>query len=249
MKTVQVLPTRSAMGEAAATAIARILRERLAATDGLVRVVFAAAPSQSETLAKLVATDGVDWSRIEAFHMDEYLGLPDDHPSGFANWLQDQLFSRVPFHAFHPIKPGPHPEETAADYAELLAGGPLDLVVCGIGQNGHVAFNDPPVADFDDPLDAKVVELDDTCRQQQVEDGGFASLDEVPTHAITLTVPRLMRAAAIVCVVPDASKRAAVTAALTGPVTTALPASILRTHPNATFIFDQEAGADVDLGR
>lgn len=249
MNTVQVLPDRAAMGAAAGAVIADTLRQRLAATDRLVRVVFAAAASQSEALAALTQAPGIDWSRIEGFHMDEYLGLPADHPSGFVNWLRHHLFSRVEFHAFHPILPGEAPHQTAAEYADLLAAAPIDLVVCGIGQNGHVAFNDPPVADFADPLDAKVVELDETCRRQQVTDGGFASFDDVPTHAITLTVPRLMRASAIVCVVPGANKRAAVTAALTGPVTAALPASILRTHPHVTFIFDQEAGADVDLSR
>lgn len=246
MSAVHVLPDRSAMGRAAAAIIAQVLKERLETADGPLQVVFAAAQSQSDTLDALVATEGIDWSRIEAFHMDEYLGLPADHPSGFANWLQQHLFGRVPFRAVHPIRPGADPQQAAAEYAALMGDAPLDLVICGIGQNGHVAFNDPPVADFDDPLDAKVVELDLACRQQQVEDGGFTTLEDVPTHAITLTVPRLMRTAAIVCIVPDASKRQAVTAALTGPITTELPASILRTHPHATFVLDQEAGADVD---
>lgn len=207
-------------------------------------MVFAAAQSQSDTLAALVKAEGIDWSRIEAFHMDEYLGLADDHPSGFGNWLQAHLFGKAPFRAVHLIPPGDRPEQAVASYAGLLGQRPLDLVVCGIGENGHVAFNDPP-ADFNDPVDVKVVALDDTCRWQQVRDGGFAILDEVPTHAITLTVPRLMRAGAILCIVPGASKRAALTAALNGPITPTLPASILRTHPNITFILDQEAAADV----
>lgn len=249
MTTIHVLPDRPTMGRQAATIIAQILKERLLAVDGPVRVVFAAAQSQRDTLDALIATDGIDWSRIEAFHMDEYLGLPEEHPSGFANWLRQHIFGRVPFRATHTIHPGADPEQAATDYASLMGDAPLDLVICGIGQNGHLAFNDPPVADFNDPLDAKVVELDLTCRLQQVEDGGFATLEEVPTHAITLTVPRLMHSVAVVCIVPDASKRQAVTAALTGPITTEVPASILRTHPNATFVLDKEAGADVDPGQ
>lgn len=245
MSTVRVLPDRASMGAVAAATIADLLRERLASTSRPLRVVFAAAQSQSDTLAALALADGIDWSRVEAFHMDEYLGLPADHPSGFANWLRSHLFDRLPLGAVHLIQPGADPEQAAAAYARELGTGPVDLVVCGIGQNGHIAFNDPPVADFVDPLDVKVVELDASCRSQQVDDGGFATFDDVPTHAITLTVPRLMRARAIVCIVPDASKRAAVTAALIGPLTTDVPASILRTHPRVWFILDKEAGADV----
>lgn len=245
MTTIDVYPDRATMGQAAAARIADLLRERLGASSGPLRVVFAAAQSQSDTLAALIAADGIEWSRIEAFHMDEYLGLPPEHPSGFANWLQANLFGRAPFKAVHLIVPGDEPERTAADYAALLGPEPVDLVVCGIGENAHIAFNDPGVADFDDPLDVKVVELDDTCRWQQVRDGGFDSFDEVPTHAITLTVPRLLRSHAIVCIVPDAGKREAVTASLHGPITPDVPASILRTHPRVSFIFDQEAGADV----
>lgn len=241
---IRVLPDRPALGRAAAHAIADVLRRGLKQSATL-RVVFAAAPSQTETLAALVEADDIDWSRIDAFHMDEYLGLPDDHPSRFANWLRLHLFERVPLRSVNLIRPGTDARQTASGYAALLGQAPIDLVVCGIGENGHIAFNDPPVADFADPLDVKVVELDETCRRQQVHDGAFSAVDDVPTHAITLTVPRLMRAGAIICVVPGANKRRAAAAAVAGPVTTECPASILRTHPHARLFLDEEAGADV----
>jgi len=241
---VTIAPDREALGRAAATQIASLLRERLAGQDP-VRVIFAAAPSQSETLAHLVATPDLDWSRIEAFHMDEYLGLPLDHPARFAAWLDRNLFTLVPFRAVHRIQPEPDPNRCVAEYARLLGEAPIDLVVCGIGANGHIAFNDPAVADFADPLAVKIVELDDVCRQQQVDDDCFATLPDVPTHAITVTIPQFMRAATVVCVVPGSLKEAAVTAALTGPVTPMCPASILTTHPHCYFFLDEEAGANV----
>src|SRR5690606_22588928 len=134
----------------------------------------------------LVAADGIDWARVTAFHMDEYLGLPAGAPERFALWLREAIFDRLPFAAVHLIEPGDDPDATAAQYAELLAQAPVDLVCLGIGQNGHLAFNDPPVADLDDPLDVKVVTLDHACRQQQVDDECFATLEEVPHRAITL---------------------------------------------------------------
>lgn len=240
---VRVFPDRLALGQAAAEEIARELEIALGQAP-TVRVVFAAAASQEETLATLTKTDGIDWSRIDAFHMDEYLGLPPDHPSGFANWLQARLFSLVPFHSVNLIEPGTDPDKVAENYAALLNLAPVDLVVCGIGQNGHIAFNDPPVADFADPLDAKGVQLDETCRRQQVDDGGFDTFEDVPTHAITLTIPELLRARTIICIVPGANKRQAVTAALTGPITTQCPAS-LRTHQDVRMFLDSESGADV----
>jgi glucosamine-6-phosphate deaminase len=239
-----ILPDRQAVGRVAAHDIGDALRRALAGQDRA-RVVFAAAPSQSETLAELVRQDGIDWGRVDAFHMDEYIGLPPDHPARFANWLDQHLFTLVPFGTISRITPGADPQATCDDYGSRLRAESIDLVVCGIGETGHIAFNDPPVADFSDPADVKIVRLDSLTRQQQVDEGCFASLDEVPTDALTVTIPPLMSAAAIVCIVPGAHKRAAVTATLTGPVSTACPASILTTHPNVHFYLDKEAGADV----
>lgn len=235
--------SRPAMAEAAAADIAAELRLRLA-TQSAVRVIFAAAPSQADTLAALREAPGIDWRRVTAFHMDEYIGLPPGAPERFATWLDDHVFKRVPFGVVHRIVPEPDPEAAAAGYASLLAQGPLDVVCLGIGVNGHIAFNDPPVADFDDPLDVKVVELDAACRQQQVDDKCFPTLDDVPRRAITLTIPLLMRGRRLFCVVPGRSKRHAVAATLGGPITTSCPASILRTHPDCTLYLDPESDPD-----
>lgn len=236
MPRVQSFPDRAAMGAAAAADVAAELRARLAEQDG-VRVVFAAAPSQSDMLDRLVAAPGIDWTRVTAFHMDEYLGLPPDAPARFANWLDRAIFTRVPFAEVHRIDP----EAGATPYAKVLAEAPVDIVCLGIGQNGHLAFNDPPVADLDDPEDVKVVELDRTCRQQQVDDGAFPAFADVPTHAITLTIPRLLDARRLFCVVPGAAKRHAVDRALRAPISTADPATALRTHPDVTLYLDAEA--------
>jgi glucosamine-6-phosphate deaminase len=240
MPEVRSFPDRAEMGAAAAADVAEELRTRLAA-QGEVRVVFAAAPSQSDMLDRLVAAPDIDWTRVTAFHMDEYLGLPADSPARFANWLDRAVFGRVPFAAVHRIDPGEDPEATASAYAKLLAEAPIDVVCLGIGQNGHLAFNDPPVADLADPHAVKVVELDLLCRQQQVDDGAFAAVADVPTHAITLTIPRLLDARRLFCVVPGAAKRHAVDRALHAPVSAADPATALRTHPAVTLYLDGDS--------
>jgi glucosamine-6-phosphate deaminase len=236
-------PARDAMGRAAAADIAAAMRRRIAAA-GSARMVFAAAPSQSEMLAALLDEPSLDWGRVTAFHMDEYIGIDADAPQAFGNWLDHYLFGKARFGAVHRIFPGSAPGEAAARYARLLDEAPIDIVCLGIGVNGHIAFNDPPVADFDDPEDVKIVELDAVCRRQQVDDGCFADLADVPTHALTLTIPRLLRAAELFCVVPGPLKRAAVAATLQGPISTACPASILRRHPACTLHIDREADPD-----
>ncbi|MGO1077423.1 6-phosphogluconolactonase [Inquilinus sp. CA228] len=237
---VQVHPSRAEMGRAAAAVVAAKLRRRLA-DGGSARMIFAAAPSQAEMLDALVAEPGIDWGRVTAFHMDEYIGLAPDAPARFALWLRRNLFDRVPFGAVHLIDPGADPAGAAADYARALAQAPIDIVCLGIGVNGHLAFNDPPVADLTDPLDVKVVELDAVCRRQQVDDGCFPGFGDVPTHAITLTVPRLLRADRLVCVVPGAAKREAVYRALNDPIGAACPATALRRHPAVTLFLDPES--------
>jgi len=234
--------SREMMGLAAAEQVAQGLRARLA-TQSRVRLVFAAAPSQAEMLAALCRMPGIDWARVVAFHMDEYVGLPSSAPQRFSAWLDAHLFHRLPFAAVHRLQP--EQEGAEAGYAEALNAAPIDIVCLGIGVNGHIAFNDPPVADFNDIFDVKRVELDAVCRQQQVDDRCFATLGEVPTHAVTLTVPRLLRADELVCVVPGRLKRQAVQDTLYGPITTACPASILRTHQACTLYLDKESDPDV----
>jgi glucosamine-6-phosphate deaminase len=240
---VRSYATRATMGRAAAHDIAGAIRDRLAVGTGA-RMIFAAAPSQDEMLEALVAEPGIDWRRVTAFHMDEYIGLPAGAPQRFAAWLQQRLFGRLPFAAVHPILPDPEPAVAAAHYATLLDAAPIDIVCLGIGVNGHLAFNDPPVADFTDPLDVKIVELDDICRQQQVDDKCFADFASVPRRALTLTIPRLLRADRLFAVVPGAQKRNAIDATLHGPIATACPASVLRQHADCTLYID--AGSDPD---
>ena len=235
---IAISETRDAMGRSAASDIAAALRERLARQDR-VRMVLAAAPSQAEMLDALVSERDIDWRRVIAFHMDEYLGLPAHAPERFGVWLTRHFFSRVPLGAVHLIGQESNPDREAARYTALLAEDPIDIVCLGIGVNGHLAFNDPPVADLRDPKQVKIVELDAICRQQQVDDKCFAILDDVPTHAITLTIPRLLDAHQLFCVVPGAAKRAAVEQSLYGPIGAACPASALRTHPRCTLYLDR----------
>jgi glucosamine-6-phosphate deaminase len=237
---IAISETRDAMGRAAAHDIAAALRDRLAQQHN-VRMVFAAAPSQAEMLDALASEPGIDWRRVTAFHMDEYLGLSAHAPERFGAWLTRHFFSRVALGAVHLIGQEPDADREAARYAALLATAPIDIVCLGIGVNGHLAFNDPPVADLHDAKQVKIVELDAICRQQQVDDKCFAKLADVPTHAITLTIPRLLDAHQLFCVVPGAAKRAAVEQSLYGPIGAACPASALRTHPRCTLYLDRES--------
>jgi glucosamine-6-phosphate deaminase len=237
---VNVYPNREGMGAAAAQDVAAQLRARLA-DQATARAIFASAPSQNELLAGLAAAEGIDWSRVQAFHMDEYLGLPPGSPASFGAYLREHLFDRVRPGEVHLIDGSAAPEGECARYAALLGAAPIDLVCLGLGENGHLAFNDPPLARFDDPELVREVEIATASRQQQVHDGTFASLDEVPRRAITLTIPALVSAAHMYCVVPGGLKRAAVSRALRGPITPECPASILRRHQNARLYLDVEA--------
>lgn len=242
---VRVFPDRASLGYAAAADIAAQLRERLSYQNS-VRMVFAAAPSQQETLDALVAEVGIDWTRVTAFQMDDYIGLPQEAPQRFGQWLRQAIFDRVPFKEVHLMRTDGDPGRRAREYADLLAAEPIDLVCLGIGVNGHIAFNDPPVADFADPEAVKVVELDDTCRQQQVDDGCFHTFDDVPPRALTLTVPRLLEADHLFCVVPGQAKAEAVRRTLNDPIGEACPATALRTHPSCVLYLDQDSAGALD---
>ncbi|WP_020573168.1 6-phosphogluconolactonase [Actinopolymorpha alba] len=243
--TVRIFPDRASLGIAAAADIAAEVRERLS-HGGTARVVFAAAPSQQETLAALAGEPDIDWTRVTAFHMDDYLGLPEGAPQRFSTWLRTAFFDQVPLKDVHLMRTDGDAEARAAEYAALLAEAPIDVVCMGIGVNGHIAFNDPPVADFEDPLAVKVVELDDTCRQQQVDDGCFATFDDVPPTALTLTVPRLLDAGRLFCMVPGRAKAPAVRRALRDEISEACPATALRTHPARTIYLDQDSASELD---
>ena len=206
---------------------------------GAANVMLATGNSQLVFLAELVTYTDVDWGRVTAFHMDEYVGLPPTHSASFQRYMRERVAANVPFKEFHYLHGDTGDAEAEARrYADLLRAHPLDLCCCGIGENGHLAFNDPPVADFDDPLDVKIVALEDASRRQQVAEGHFATVDDVPTHAITVTIPALLRAGRVLAIVPEARKAAPVKAALEGPISTACPASYLRSHPWATLYLD-----------
>ena len=239
----KVYGNRQEMGREAGQAAAAALRERLAKQPS-VRMIFAAAPSQQETLEALAAAPGIDWGKVTAFHMDEYIGLPEGAPQSFGRWLREAIFAKVKPGTVHYLDGrAPNPAAEAERYGALLKAAPIDFCLMGIGENGHIAFNDPPVADFNDPKLVKIVELDRPCRQQQVNDGCFASLQEVPTHALTLTIPSLMHAEVLVCSVPGPRKAEAVRATVRGPIATSCPASVLRRHSSATLYLDEASAA------
>jgi glucosamine-6-phosphate deaminase len=209
-----------------------------------INMIFAAAPSQNEVLASLAYDKEIPWNRVHAFHMDEYIGLSADAPQGFGNFLRRAIFGIAPFASVNYIdSTATDPEAECARYSALLAANPTDIVVMGIGENGHIAFNDPPVADFQDSQAVKVVELDPVCRNQQVNDGCFATIDQVPTHAITLTVPTLAKAPNLFCIVPAPTKANAVYATVRGPIGEVCPATILRTREGAQLYLDPDSGA------
>jgi glucosamine-6-phosphate deaminase len=237
---VNIYPDRRALGRASGGDVAEAIRTLQPSKSNL-RMIFAAAPSQNELLATLAAAPGIDWSRVTAFHMDEYIGLSEDAPQRFGRFLRESLFDKVRPGKVHLIDSGNDIREEARRYGALLREAPIDIVCLGIGENGHIAFNDPPVADFNDPEIIKPVELDDACRQQQVNDGCFATFESVPTHALTLTIPTLLSGAHLFCSVPGATKRQAVQRTLNGPISTECPSTILRQHPDCTLYVDRDS--------
>jgi glucosamine-6-phosphate deaminase len=209
---------------------------------GAANAMFATGNSQLAFLDELMARR-VEWAKIAVFHMDEYVGVGADHPAGFGRYIRERIAARAHPGAVHYVQGTGDPQAECDRYARLLQEHPLDLCCLGVGENGHLAFNDPPVADFDDPVDVKVVGLDAACRQQQVNEGHFPSIVDVPTHAITVTIPALLRATHVMAIVPEARKAAPVAAALEGPVSTACPASVLRTCAHAVLYLDEESAA------
>lgn len=240
---VNIYQNRSLMGKGAAKDIKEKIIELLSKKEQI-NMIFAAAPSQNDVLKALVEDSEIQWNRINAFHMDEYIGLSASAPQAFGNFLKEHIFGLVNFASVNYIDvTATDPEKEAKRYAELLKNNPTDIVVMGIGENGHIAFNDPPVADFKDKKLVKAVELDGICRQQQVNDGCFESLEKVPTHAMTLTVPALVKAPYLFCIVPAKTKAKAVYSTINGDISEKCPASILRTHDNAILYLDEQSSA------
>ena len=241
---IYIFENRAVMGVAAAERAAKIINDVIA-KNGVANVVFAAAPSQDDMLENLLKQD-IDWTKVRGFHQDEYVGIDASEPAGFGNFLDRAIFKKVPFMELHYLLcAADETEAKCAEYTELLKKYPIDLILLGIGENGHLAFNDPAVADFEDPKMIKVVELDDVCRQQQVNDGCFATLNDVPKQAMTLTMSFIMSVPHAVCVVPTIRKANAVYNAVNGPVTTECPASMLRNHADAGLYLDMDSASKI----
>jgi glucosamine-6-phosphate deaminase len=239
--TVVVHPDTATLARAAADEACAVLRAAVEAR-GVAHAMFATGNSQLVFIETLVhETEGVPWADTVVFHMDEYVGVGPDHPAGFQKWIRERIVDPAQPKAAYYVGGLGEPGTECARYAGLLRRHPLDLCCLGIGENGHLAFNDPPVADFDDPLDVKVVELDAACRRQQVNEGHFPGLDAVPARAITVTIPALLRARRVLAIVPEARKAEAVRAALTGPIAPSCPASALRTITHATVHLEPES--------
>jgi glucosamine-6-phosphate deaminase len=240
---VRIFDSVEDLGGAAAKNTATIVR-RLLTEKGTARVIFATGNSQFSFVEALRSEPDIDWSNVTAFHMDEYVGMPATHPASFRKWIRERIEEQL-----HPATvnylegDAPDVDAECRRFEGLLREAPIDLICMGIGENGHIAFNDPPVADFDDPVWVKVVELDRECRLQQVGEGHFPTFDDVPTHALTLTIPALIAPDSIQVVAPESRKAQAVRDALEGPIGTACPASILRRQANATLFLDRESAS------
>ncbi len=240
---VKIFPTRDQMGKCAATDISNCIKKLLDEKETL-NILFAAAPSQSDMLKYLCEDSDIEWQRINAFHMDEYIGLSPLAPQCFSNFLKEHIFDKKPFKSVNLIDAGAtDAQKECQRYSELIKNNPLDIVLMGIGENGHIAFNDPPVADFNDKEIVKPVELDSICRNQQVNDGCFEKLEDVPKYALTLTVPTLMSAKYHFCVVPAITKAEAVKKTLNDEISEKCPATILRLAENAIMYCDKDSSS------
>jgi glucosamine-6-phosphate deaminase len=230
-----------AMGQWSANRAAELLKQAIA-RQGAANMIVATGASQFDVLAQLVTRQDVDWSKVTGFHLDEYVGLSADHPASFCGYLRERFVSRVPLANFFYLPGDQPPAETIERVGGELAQRSIDLALVGIGENGHLAFNDPP-ADFETESPYLIVELDEACRQQQVGEGWFGSLEEVPQRAISMSIRQILRTQAIICSVPDARKSQAVQATVEGPQSPAVPASILQSHPHTQLVLDRAAAS------
>ncbi len=240
--TVKIFETRDEMGYVAACDIKKAINDMLKEKEEI-NIIFAAAPSQNDMLHHLCQAEDIEWERINAFHMDEYIGLSKTAPQCFSNFLREHIFDKKPFKSVNLIDPSNSIEGECRRYGDLMKKYPVDIVLMGIGENGHIAFNDPHVADFNDSKIIKAVELDEMCRNQQVNDGCFKELCDVPTHALTLTVPTLMSAKYNFCVVPAITKAQAVKRTIEGEINEECPATILRNKDRAVMYCDKESSS------
>jgi len=241
---VKIYKDETALGTAAADNVEQILNATIS-EKGSANLILATGTSQFEFLSALQQKD-INWSVITVFHLDEYKGISDQHPASFRRYLKERILDAVmPGQSYLINGDAENLEAELQAYEKLLKSHPVDLACIGIGENGHIAFNNPPVADFNDPRLVKLVELDEACRMQQLGEGWFPSFDDVPKEAVTLTIPAIMNSKAISCVVPGSRKAQAVHNTISGAVHTSCPASILRKHPNTLLFIDQAAASDL----
>lgn len=240
---VRIYDSRQTMGRAAAADAAALIGN-IVEKRGRARIMVATGNSQLDVIDSLVKQPGVPWKATEIFHMDEYLGIAADHPASFRRWIRERVEQPLPGVRVNYIEgDAPDPEAEMRRYTQLLQSGPIDLAFVGFGENGHIAFNDPPVADFQDPCMMRRVTLDEACRRQQVGEGHFSTLADVPSEALTVSCSGLLRAQAWICCVPEQRKAQAVYRALVGEISTECPASIVRTYPNARVYLDPESAS------
>lgn len=238
---VNVLSSKRESGAAAARHAAKSL-QRLLAKSELVRLIAATGASQLDFLQFLTATPGIDWQRVEMFHLDEYIGLPVTHPASFRNYLTERFIRKTGIRRYHLLDGEQNPADVLRTVGKELKSAPIDLAFVGIGENGHLAFNDPP-ADFETDEPYLIVELDQACRSQQVNEGWFKTISEVPSRAISMSVNQILKSIEIIAIVPGAQKADAVKACLEGEINPLAPASILRTHPNTTIYLDTDSAS------
>jgi glucosamine-6-phosphate deaminase len=246
---VQIMPDKASMGKAAAAAGAAHIRHALG-ERGVANIIVATGASQFEMLAALVAEPNIDWNRVTGFHLDEYVGLPISHPASFRGYLWQRFVSKLPLppRAFHFLDGEGDPKKECQRVAEIIRRHPIDVAFVGIGENGHLAFNDPP-ADFDTEEPYLVVQLDDACRRQQLGEGWFPTFDDVPKQAISMSVRQITKSRAIICTVPDERKAEAVRNSVEGEVSPKVPASILQQHANCQLYLDQRAASRLQKTR
>lgn len=238
---IRTFDDKNKLGQAAAVQAADIIRQALKAR-GKARILVATGGSQFEFLEALTREKGIDWTKVEMFHFDEYIGLSIKHPASFRKYLLERLINKVGIKQYHLLDGEVDPEKVCKEVGALLASEPIDVAFPGIGENGHLAFNDPP-ADFDTEKPYIVVKLDEACRQQQIGEGWFKTMKEVPERAISISIKQLMKAKTLISVVPDARKAKAVKLCMEGTVSPHAPASIMRTHPDVTLYLDKQSSA------
>jgi len=245
---VEICETKQELGRRVAADGATMIRAAIR-QRGAANIVLATGASQFEVLGELVAAEGIDWTAVTAFHLDEYIGMSSSHPASFRRYLKERFVDRLgrPLAAFHYIDGKADPQTECLRVGEIIRAHPINVAFIGIGENGHLAFNDPP-ADFQTEEPYLVVDLDEACRRQQLGEGWFETLDEVPRQAISMSIRQIMRSAAIICSVPDRRKAEAVRGAVEGPVTPDVPASILQEHARAMIYLDRDSASLLESG-